>query len=305
MANFKGGEVSITVVVVTYNSQDKIPSCLSGLRAVGWPIVVVDNASTDTTARIVAEQEDEKLSLLRLEVNTGFGSAANCALWSIDSDWCLIVNPDVEVWPKAVLEFVSAALRWSEIVPLGAAGALLRDANSGWVLNGSEHWPNVLHFFSQLSGIGRRIHMLRRRDRYQREHTSFRRYAWVSGSLMLINRSAALKVGGFDDGYFLYFEDVDLCRRLRYAGYGTWRWGKMVGEHAEGTSSAVNYGAQRHPAYYASAVRFYSTYSWLPPKAVYAIAWGVLMTRAVLTRSSHIRSTLLMGLDTIRATVRP
>jgi GT2 family glycosyltransferase len=210
-------EPLVSVVVVSHNTRDDLLRCLGSLATVTVPIevVVVDNASSDGSADAVA-QRFPRVRVIPNGDNAGFGRANNQGLAATRAPSVLVLNSDAELRPGC-LETLMGLLRDRPRLGIVAPRTLEADG-AVQVSFGPEMTP--LREWRQR----RLVHGVKRRrpsalraaaDAASREHEP----AWVSASCMLARREALVAVGGFDEGYFLYEEDVDLCRRVRQAGW--------------------------------------------------------------------------------------
>jgi N-acetylglucosaminyl-diphospho-decaprenol L-rhamnosyltransferase len=211
------GEVA--AVIVSYNVRDLLLRCIASLRDDGvTEIVVVDNQSRDGSADAVAAHEPE-VTLLRLTRNIGFGAGQNRGVARTTAPYALIVNPDVVVEPGSTKALVAALERDPR---LGAVGPRIETAD-GEVYPSARAFPNLidaaghafLHFLWPQNRFSRRYRML------DWDRTSARDVDWVAGTHLLVRREAWDAVGGFDEAFFMYMEDVDLCWRMRAAGWRT------------------------------------------------------------------------------------
>jgi GT2 family glycosyltransferase len=214
-----GGTVMgrIQIIIVSYNTRDELLACLASLHDV-WPatvdsIVVVDNASTDGTVERLRAAYPQVV-VIALEHNRGFGAANNVALGRASVEYVLFLNSDTLV-PAGSIDHLYARLQARGVV---AAGPKLVDGSGR---------PEV-SFGSMLSPASELLQRIRVRlaagnSRIGRWYIG-RRLAkerlvdWVSGACLLVRRESAVGVGGFDERYFLYEEDVDLCAALRARG---------------------------------------------------------------------------------------
>jgi N-acetylglucosaminyl-diphospho-decaprenol L-rhamnosyltransferase len=218
-AETPSGGADLTVVVVNYNTGDYLARCLrSAWEAAGdarIEMVVVDNASADGSAeRAVAAIPEARLIANR--TNRGFAAAANQGIRASTAPFVLLLNPDAEILAGTLGGFLKVA---AEHPRAGALGPMVRDPD-GTVYPSARKVPTLLE------GLGHSFLGPFVPNRFSRSYTmadwdrsTERRVEWVSGSCMLLRRAALLETGAFDEGYFLYVEDVDLCTRLRMAGW--------------------------------------------------------------------------------------
>ncbi|WP_332682275.1 glycosyltransferase family 2 protein [Bosea sp. (in: a-proteobacteria)] len=206
----------ITAIVVAYDSAEVLPACLAALAGEGVRVLVVDNASGDDSAA-VADRCGARV--LRNASNQGYGRANNRGARAAETAFILIVNPDLELGQGAVAALLSAA----EAYPDAAAFAPRLMEPSGRV-------------FLQPRSLLSPPHLNRAREVVLPEGDAC--LPFLSGACLLLRREVFLALGGFDPGIFLFYEDDDLCRRLREAGHALVHVDGAEARHARGRSSA-------------------------------------------------------------------
>ena len=229
---------TVSAVVVSYNSADYLADCVRSLRSEGVAdVVVVDNASSDGSMEVV-RTADAAVRLIATGANLGFGSGANRGVAATTGDYVLILNPDTVVEPGTVKALSEALDRDPGLAVVGP-----RIEN----LDGSLY-PSVRRFPDLTVAVGHAfLGLVWPANPYTRRYRMLdwdhERAAaevdWVGGACFLARRSAFDVVAGFDEAYFMYVEDVDLCWRLGRAG---WRIGYEPGGrvvHALGGSSRL------------------------------------------------------------------
>jgi N-acetylglucosaminyl-diphospho-decaprenol L-rhamnosyltransferase len=212
------GDPRMAVVIVCFEAREPLLAALESLRrhgSVAIETVVVDNASTDGSADTVRDAHPGVTVIANGE-NVGFARACNQGWRASRAPLVLFLNPDAEVMPGAI----AALARVLEDRPeVGAAGPRTRSADgriqvsTGRDLSPLAEWRQrrlVLGVERRDSGAIAKAEAL-----HAREHEP----DWVSGSCLAARRAALAAVGGFDESFFLYEEDADLCRRLRAAGW--------------------------------------------------------------------------------------
>jgi len=232
------GAPSVSAVVVSFNSRDCLPDCVRSLRLEGVAdVIVVDNASSDGSVEAV-RASDPDVTVVATGANLGFGSGANRGVEASTGDHLLLLNPDTVVEPGTVKALSGALDRDPGLAVVGPRLENVDGTLYPSVRRFPDLWVATGHAFVGLvwpaNPFTRRYRML------DWDHAdSAPDVDWVSGACMLVRRSAFESVGGFDEGYFMYVEDVDLCWRLGRAGWrvGYEPSGRVV--HALGASSRL------------------------------------------------------------------
>ncbi|WP_433504109.1 glycosyltransferase family 2 protein [Pseudonocardia halophobica] len=209
----------LAVVTVTYSPGDTLEAFLDSLKAAtARPIRVVlaDNGSVDGAPERAAERDG--VELLRIGENVGYGTAANRAVAGLGPEvgWVVVANPDL-VWGEGAIDtLLEAAGRWPRA---GALGPLIREPD-GTVYPSARLLPSLGHGAGH-AVLGRVWPGNPWTQTYRQAAAAIgeRTAGWLSGSCILVRRSAFDSVDGFDPRYFMYFEDVDLGDRLGRAGW--------------------------------------------------------------------------------------
>jgi N-acetylglucosaminyl-diphospho-decaprenol L-rhamnosyltransferase len=213
---------NIDVIVVSYNSAGFLPRLADSLKRTNrlLSVTIVDNNSSDDSVELARALDWGAPShVMPLRENVGFGTAMNRGAFALERSGSriLIVNPDVSISPET-LEALDLDLDASENVAV--VGAVLRTA-SGAPVSSARDFPSP-------STIARRtVHEV--------EHGGLLvEVDWVCGALMLWSRQAFTAVRGFSEEYFLYYEDVDVCRKVRAAGWSVMLDGRYGAVHDQG-----------------------------------------------------------------------
>jgi len=254
---------AIAAILVNFNAGDDLQQALESIqRTISVPceVVVVDNASSDGSAG-QAEAFAPGVRLLRNPVNLGFGRAVNQAVAASSAPWLLVMNPDCRLTPGAV-ETLGAVLAAEPSCVVVGPRVLDPD---GTVQGSARGDPDMLTgLFGRTGSLRAWLSFLpaARRNVLAGDVPSSASSLvvdWVSGACMLIRRDAFTAAGGFDERYFLYWEDADLCRRLRARG-GHVRYvpGATV-VHRVGRSSQTAQTASIR-AFHRSAYLYYATH---------------------------------------------
>jgi N-acetylglucosaminyl-diphospho-decaprenol L-rhamnosyltransferase len=210
---------AVAAVIVSYNVRDLVLECITSLRADGVDqVVVVDNASVDGSAEAVRRAEPD-VEVIALPRNLGYGSAANRGVARTSTPYVVIMNPDVVVEPgstKALVDALEADPGLAVVGPrVETPGGVLYPSARTFPALADAAGHAFFHFVWPDNPFSRRYRML------DWDHAGAADVDWVAGNHFLARRQAWDEVGGFDEAYFMYMEDVDLCWRLRRAGWRT------------------------------------------------------------------------------------
>jgi N-acetylglucosaminyl-diphospho-decaprenol L-rhamnosyltransferase len=254
------GTAPLRVVAVTYSPGPALEGFLTSLEQATTrqtEVVLADNGSTDGSPERAAERFPH-VRLLRTGGNIGYGPAANAGLADRRTGWALVANPDIRFEPGAVDELLAVAGRWPRAATVGPA---IRTPDG-------QLYPSARDLPSLSTGVGHALlgwawpgNPWTARYRREREAPRERTAGWLSGSCFLVDLEAFHSVDGFDPGYFMYFEDVDLADRLGRRGWLHVYAPSAVVEHEGGHAtrrdphrmqrvhhtSALRYLARRHP----------------------------------------------------------
>ena len=249
--------MDVSVLIVTWNVADHAARCLTslaaGLNPLQWEVIMVDNASTDGTAERIPERFPRATVIANSE-NRGFGAGINQAALRAKGESLFILNPDTEVAPGAGLALNSRLLGDAEI---GAVGPRLLNGD-GSRQSSRRRFPTVATGlfldtpfekpFGRLAAP--RFHL------DDRPEPTLQRVDWLVGAAFMTRRSIWDQIGGFDERFFLYFEEVDWFLRLKEGGYQAWFEPSATVVHHYGKSAEQNLG-RRYVLYQDSKSRYY------------------------------------------------
>jgi GT2 family glycosyltransferase len=227
--------VGLTSVVVTAaNSGNDLATCVERVAASTAPIEVIvsDNESTDGSVDAVESRwkGDDRVRIVRNGANLGFGAACNRAAAVARGDVLLILNPDCRVEGDTVSRLRAVLAGNSRI---GVVGATIVDENGRYEPASRRRDPFLRRALTTKLGLSR----LEGANIADVAHSSVEVVDAVSGALMMIPRALYRQIGGFDEGYFLHCEDLDLCKRARNAGADVVCANDVRVVHVKGTSS--------------------------------------------------------------------
>ncbi|MEN8005785.1 MAG: glycosyltransferase family 2 protein [Candidatus Krumholzibacteriota bacterium] len=233
--------IDLSIIIVNWNTRDMLRDCLASLPAategLATEILVVDNASGDESAAMVA-QEFPGAMLIESGGNLGFSRGNNLALERAQGDGILLLNPDT-ICPPASLVRLFRFMNGHQNV--GAVGPRLVDGESRPTISGGYfprtryHWLGVLDPWRLwLRGsLSQRIVFIPERQEASRP------VEYIMGACFLMPRHALEKVGPLDDRFFMYFEETDWCYRARQAGLEVWYCAETEITHLEGKAAEM------------------------------------------------------------------
>ncbi len=272
----------LAVVVVNYNAGEYLARCVTSVveasGGLALDLLVVDNASGDGSARIAAARTPQ-VRVIDNPTNRGLSAAWNQGARAVDAPWILFLNPDAEIWQGDLGAFVKAGEGRPDIALLGP---VIRNPDRT-IYESGRAFPGVLqavgHAFLGPFAPGNRFTRAYRQTNWDR--STEREVDWVSGAAMLIRRSAFEQVGAFDEAFWLYGEELDLCARLRDAGWKVLATPELEVLHEGGVSTGRS--RRTHLMHSQSIYRYYRKHratGWR--RATLPLAWTALRARAEL-----------------------
>jgi N-acetylglucosaminyl-diphospho-decaprenol L-rhamnosyltransferase len=271
----------IGVVVVTHQSERTIVRCLRLLLASATVvrIVVVDNASDDATLGLLRNlaQDEPRITLVRNSDNRGFAAACNQGASALATPWVAFINPDCYVETDAMARLVAYGL---QNAGAGMLGVNMTDERGNEDLAARRRDPSLRELLGQR---GRRDDLYLGRD----PNKELQEVEAVSGALMMMPLGLFLQLGGFDEGYRLHVEDLDLCRRTRQAGYDVLVANTITVVHVGGESGRSRPAWvewQKHSSLWRYFQKFEAaeTSAWLKP-LLWLGVWGHFIVAAART----------------------
>jgi N-acetylglucosaminyl-diphospho-decaprenol L-rhamnosyltransferase len=265
----------LSIVIVNWNVRELLRRCLvsiagsddlfvTGLVTLRYStsswlaeVIVVDNASADGSRAMLA-QDFPWVKMIANRENLGFTRANNQGLAASRGRYLLFLNPDTELTPAAL----DLLLDYAEAHPqVGVIGPQLRYGD-GSLQSSRRRFPTLSTFFLESTVVQRwwpRNRVLARYYMLERPDGATSQVDWVVGACMLVRRAVLEQIGGFDEGFFMYSEELDLCHRAVDAGWQVVYMPNAVVIHYEGKSSEQVVAA-RHIRFYGSRVRYVRKY---------------------------------------------
>jgi GT2 family glycosyltransferase len=281
--------MELSVIIVSYNVCDylrqALVSVIEATTGISSEIIVVDNHSTDGSVAMIRD-EFRDVSLIVSAVNEGYAAACNKGILASSGDFVLILNPDTVVEPDAV----KAAMTFMRSHPeAGAAGARLLSGDGKFLPESKRGFPSPLTSFFRLTGIGKLFPRSAFFNAYYLGHLSEYetcRADILTGAFMLIRREALDRAGLFDTAFFMYGEDIDLCWRIRKAGFCNYYLPGVLVTHFKGRSAMID--RESSVRHFYGAMKIFA-YKHLGPSCHLPVKAGVTLIESVAITSLRIR----------------
>jgi len=234
---------TVSVIVVSFQTRDVLRECLSSTlgeigrlpEGITAEILVVDNASTDESVEMVELEFEGRVRLIKSGVNLGFAAANNLAMEEARGRYIVLLNSDAFFHAGALRLAIE---RIEADTTVGVGGARLVGPQGEWQPS-ARVFPSLWLVFVVIFGFAGRFPKSRIFGAFDRTWASDDEPAevdWVPGAFSIMRREALARTGLFDPQFFLYCEEVDLCRRVKAAGFKVMYWPDVVVTHIGGES---------------------------------------------------------------------
>ena len=242
---------------MSYRSRELVRACLASLQAHAGDVrtrtFVVDNASSDGTVEMI-RSEFPAVEMIVNELNVGFGAANNLAIQRGSSRYVLALNPDTRV-PAGALDPLIRLM--DERPRVGVCGCRLVREDGSFDHASKRAFPTVAGALGHFLGVGRAERAPGVLAQYRAPGVEAGPVDAVNGAFMLMRRAALEQVGLFDEGFWMYMEDLDLCYRFREAGWVTWYEPTVTVVHVKAGTSGPIRSARLNYAFHYGMFRFY------------------------------------------------
>lgn len=228
--------MKLSIIIVNYNVTRLLRNCLLSIQKYtegeNYEVIVIDNASTDASWSDLIP-EFPKVHFISSEHNEGFAIANNKAIKTAAGEYVLLLNPDTELegfYLKDILDFADSRENF------GCLGVRMHDAQGIFLPESKRSVPDMFNSFEKLFTNLKRSNS-KSYYRSDVEENAVEEVDVVTGAFLLIKRDIYEKIGGLDETYFMYGEDIDLCYTLLRNGYKNYYYGKASLLHHKGEST--------------------------------------------------------------------
>jgi GT2 family glycosyltransferase len=228
--------MKLSIIIVNYNVTRLLRNCLLSVQKYtegeDYEVIVIDNASTDTSWGDLIP-EFPKIHFISSEHNEGFAVANNKAIKTAAGEYVLLLNPDTELegyYMKDILDFADSK------PDFGCLGVRMHDAEGNFLPESKRSVPDMFNSFEKLFTNFKRSNS-KSYYRSDIDETAVAEADVATGAFLLIRKEVYEKIGGLDETYFMYGEDIDLCYTLLRNGYKNYYYGKASLLHHKGEST--------------------------------------------------------------------
>jgi len=223
--------LKLSVIILNYNVRYFLEQCITSvqrsIKSIDAEIIVIDNNSPDDSCEMM-RSKFSSIQLIENKKNVGFSTANNQAVKVAKGEYVCILNPDTAVAEDTFIK----ALKYAEsISDLGALGIFLMDGTGSYLPESKRNLPTPKASVLKLLGMGNSYYA-NHIPRYESGEVEI-----LVGAFMLLKRSVYNEVGGFDEDYFMYGEDIDISYKITKAGYKNHYSGSIVMLHYKGEST--------------------------------------------------------------------
>lgn len=250
----------LTVIIVSWNVKAHLIQCLDSLidHSNGSKITVVDNASTDGSAALIRDQYPS-VQLIVNDTNRGFAAAVNQGISRTTDGDILLLNPDCIIKPNAIEYCLDKITNDHNF---GIIGCRLRNSD-GSIQGSVRRFPKAsdqILILLKLHRIFPNLKPLRRYFMTDFDYYSAQKVDQVKGAFFMISRDLINKIGLFDERFWIWFEEVDYCRRAKLAGFSVFFTPAVEVIHASGESFQYIQSIRRQRYFSASLIKYFSKY---------------------------------------------
>lgn len=292
--------MELSIVIVSFNTQDLLENCLKSIKkytkGIDYEVIVVDNASKDDSVKVVRSLGAK---VLENKENLGFAVGNNQGIKAAKGKFILFLNTDTLLNNSVLAEMVSTL---KENPKIGAATCSLKNSDGSIQATGG-YFPSLPRVFSWMTiqdfplvdKLIKPFHPLHSKSSFSRGEDFYKNEKeldWITGAFLLTRADILKRAGGWDETYFMYVEEVDLCFKIKKLGYQVWYYPKWSITHLGGKSSGVS----EYPllSEYKGICKFYKKFypSWQFPlvKLLLKIgALGRIVLFAILGRREEVK----------------
>jgi len=256
-----------SIIIVSFNTKELLNDCLQSIfdYLVGeFEVIVIDNASTDGSIEMLKQKFTGKVQVISSDKNFGFGGANNLAVKQAQGKYLFFLNSDTLITENIIPKLFDC-LENNENIGVLAPMLLLPDGQDQQYAHG--RFPTI-------------ITSIKKDNNWYKPKDSWLETEWVSGAALIISKELFERSGGFDDHYFMYFEDIDLCKTVHDLDFKIAVLPSISIVHLGGKS--LQKFNQRKHLYYQSQNYFYlKHYGWFRTLLMKSVRWPYLVFKII------------------------
>jgi GT2 family glycosyltransferase len=284
--------VKVSIIILSYNTEKLLKDCLTSLFSridkTSFEVIVVDNASSDDSVAMV-KKDFPKVAIVENDTNLGFAKGCNIGVKEAQGEYLLFLNSDTKLTDDPLPAMLSV---FDQHKKVGVVGGLLKNTDGTYQRSFGEFYTLKNVFVLLFGGEKQEL------KRFSPDTT--KQVDWVSGGFLLVKKEVFEQVGGYNEAYFMYIEDMDLCFSVKKRGYEVWFTpDAVVGHVGQGSSNRtfaivhIYKGLQIFYKQQQSRVEYYIVKVLLWLKAVAALVIGLI------TGKQQVVKTYLAALKTL------
>ncbi len=244
----------ISIIIVNYNVKSYLKKCIdsifNSISNLDFEIVIVDNNSNES----IDDLKSEKISVYHMDKNSGFSSAVNFGISKAKKEVLLLLNPDTIIIDDAIEVLYDYVLSDQRI---GVVGCKVLNSDGTYQLSSKRSFPYFFHSLFYVLDFHKLFPKLNKYNYLHEEENRTLDVDAVSGSCMIFRKKVLDVVGGFDENFFLYFEDTDFCLRVAEGGYRVVYYPKASIIHHKGKSLELSNRRIKNEFYFSLKYFFY------------------------------------------------
>lgn len=261
--------MDISIIIVNYNKYELTENCIDSIInnriALEYEIIVVDNSSTNNSYQYLFNKYKNinYIHIIKNEKNDGFGIANNIGVTKAESDYILLLNPDVTVPPYSIEKMLNRIQKDDSIGVLGCK-LLNDDMTLQYSCRSFIKFSEFLLCRTPLRKFVTKSYLSKVEDKYllkEYNHQDEKDVDWLMGSCLLFKKEVFLRVNGFSTDYFMYFEDVDICYKIHKIDKKVLYYpiAEMIHLHNQESVKKINKLTVIH---FSSMLKFYKKFYW-------------------------------------------
>jgi GT2 family glycosyltransferase len=291
--------MDLSIIIVNYNGMDFLQKCIDSVMkylcppyvetAIKFEIIIVDNASTDGSAVFIKKHflscKEYSIKLLESLENTGFSKGSNLGAKAALGDFLLFLNPDTEFVQSGFDRLIAFYMEKSNTHKIGAIGAKITNVDGSIQLS-CRSFPTLSRQFYEswfLSRIFAKSKVFGSYFMTFWDHAETRKVDWLSGAFLFLKKETFFYIGSFNEKYFIYSEDTDLCLKLAKAGCSNYYFRDYMIKHLDAGTAGHDMGLREAQIWRSRKIYFTENYSMAHGKALSFLYFAYVINRLVLS----------------------